>query len=108
MIKPINLTPLNMASDFEYHCDKCGNHGHLHLDSSISVLDESGDDIYDQFCLSCDSNLKNKMVMHLDSEPFCLMKDGHKTIEVRLNDVKRKSIEPGDIINFINNKTGRV
>lgn len=107
MIKPINLTPLNMVSDFEYHCDKCGNYGHLHLDSPISVLDESGDDIYDQFCSSCDSNLKNKMVMHLDNEPFCLMKDGHKTIEVRLNDVKRQSIEPGDIISFINNKTGQ-
>lgn len=110
MIKPINPTPLNMASDFEYHCDNCGDYGHLHFDSYISVPDKSGDgtyEIYDQFCPACDCNLKNKLVMHLDNEPFSLMKDGHKTIEVRLNDVKRQSIELGDIISFINNKTGQ-
>jgi ASC-1-like (ASCH) protein len=45
--------------------------------------------------------------MHLDNEPFSLIKDGHKIIEVRLNDIKRQSIEVGDIIKFINKKTGQ-
>lgn len=111
MIKPINPTPLNMANDFEYHCDNCGNHGHLQFDNYISVPDKSDDgtfDIYDQYCPSCDFNLKNKLVMHLDNEPFSLIKDGHKTIEVRLNDIKRQSIQLGDIIKFINNKTGQI
>ncbi len=47
----------------------------------------------------------NNPTMHLDSEPFSLIKDGHKTIEVRLNDAKRQAIEIGNIIKFINNKT---
>lgn len=110
MIKPINPTPLNMASDFEYHCDNCGDYGHLHFNSYVSVPDKSGDgtyEIYDQFCPKCDCNLKNKLVMHLDNEPFSLIKYGHKIIEVRLNDIKRQSIELGDVIRFINKKTGQ-
>lgn len=109
MIKSTNRTALNMASDFEYHCDNCGQSGHLHLESFINIPEESSDgvcDIYDQHCPSCDFNLKNRLIMRLDNEPFYLIKDGHKTIEVRLNDAKRQSIDPGDIISFINNKTG--
>ncbi|MDO4300646.1 MAG: ASCH domain-containing protein [Clostridia bacterium] len=38
--------------------------------------------------------------MKLNSEPFNMIKSGQKTIELRLNDEKRKNIKIGDIIEF--------
>lgn len=38
--------------------------------------------------------------MKLNSEPFNMIKSGKKTIELRLNDKKRKNIRIGDIIEF--------
>lgn len=43
--------------------------------------------------------------MHLQDEPFNLIKLGTKTIELRLNDDKRKIIKENDIIKFTNRKT---
>src|SRR5699024_11970861 len=40
--------------------------------------------------------------MHLNNEPFQLMKNGIKTIEIRLNDEKRQDIKSGDCIIFEN------
>ena len=40
--------------------------------------------------------------MHLNNEPFQLMKNEVKTIEVRLNDEKRQEIKSGDYIVFKN------
>lgn len=42
-----------------------------------------------------------KHVMKLNQEPFNLIKEGKKTIEMRLNDEKRNLISVGDIIKFI-------
>lgn len=43
--------------------------------------------------------------MNLDFEPFKLIKDGTKTIELRLNDEKRQLINVGDLIEFTNRDT---
>ncbi len=43
-----------------------------------------------------------KYVMHLNKEPFESIKSGKKTIEMRLNDEKRKILKKNDILLFIN------
>ena len=40
--------------------------------------------------------------MRLHNEPFVLIKNGTKTIELRLNDEKRRQIKVGDTITFTN------
>ncbi|WP_185970900.1 ASCH domain-containing protein [Alkalicoccobacillus porphyridii] len=40
-------------------------------------------------------------MMGLYDEPFALMKNGRKTVEVRLNDEKRQRLRVGDHIDFI-------
>lgn len=44
--------------------------------------------------------------MNLYSEPFEMIRSGHKTIELRLNDEKRQKIKVGDMIEFTQTKTG--
>ncbi len=44
--------------------------------------------------------------MKLNPTPFEMIKRGDKTIELRLNDEKRRKIKVGDRIIFTNNKTG--
>lgn len=44
--------------------------------------------------------------MKLHSDPFEMIKNGSKTIEMRLNDEKRQLIKIGDIIVFTNSSTG--
>ncbi len=44
---------------------------------------------------------KMKHVMNLHEAPFELIKNGNKTIELRLNDEKRSKIKKGDQIEFI-------
>ncbi len=44
----------------------------------------------------------NTHIMNLNEEPFKLIKQGTKTIELRLYDEKRQKISIGDCINFIN------
>lgn len=46
------------------------------------------------------------MRMHLDDLYFEKIKNGTKTIEVRLNDEKRRELKVGDTITFDNRKTG--
>ncbi len=41
-------------------------------------------------------------VMRLHDSPFQLIKNGTKTIEMRLNDEKRQELKVDDTINFIN------
>lgn len=45
---------------------------------------------------------KVKHIMQLAPSPFNMIKDGTKTIELRLYDEKRRMIHEGDIIEFIN------
>ena len=40
--------------------------------------------------------------MRLHNEPFVLIKNGTKTIELRLNDEKRRQIKVGDTVTFTN------
>lgn len=40
--------------------------------------------------------------MNLQPEPFEKIQTGQKTIELRLNDPKRRKIQPGDTIEFLN------
>lgn len=50
--------------------------------------------------------MKHKMKLH--NEPFVGIKNGTKTIEMRLNDKKRQLIKIGDIIEFENRLTFEV
>ena len=43
--------------------------------------------------------------MRLNNGPFELIKNGTKTVEIRLNDEKRSLIKEGDIIEFENRAT---
>lgn len=45
-------------------------------------------------------------IMHLKEEPFNSIKNGTKTIEMRLFDEKRQQLKIGENIKFINGKTG--
>ncbi len=45
--------------------------------------------------------------LNLHPEPFNKIKLGHKTIEMRLNDERRKNIHAGDEIEFINRDNGQ-
>ena len=44
------------------------------------------------------------IIMHLDNKNYNLIKDKKKTIEMRLNDSKRASLEIGDVITFVNRR----
>lgn len=46
--------------------------------------------------------------LHLKDKPFNLIKNGTKTIELRLYDEKRSLIKVGDIINFENEITKEI
>lgn len=46
------------------------------------------------------------VIMHLKEEPFSSIKNGTKTIEMRLFDEKRQQLKIGENIKFINNETG--
>lgn len=46
-----------------------------------------------------------KYNMKLNNEPFNLIKNGTKTVELRLNDEKRKLLNIGDEIEFTNRDT---
>lgn len=46
------------------------------------------------------------MDMHLNHQPFVAIKNGTKTIEVRLNDEKRSKLQVGEEIRFTDLKTG--
>ena len=39
--------------------------------------------------------------MHLDKEPFSMIRSGRKTVELRLNDDKRRKIKVADFIRFV-------
>lgn len=43
--------------------------------------------------------------MKLNNDPFIKIKDGTKTVELRLNDEKRRLLNVGDVICFTNNST---
>lgn len=47
-----------------------------------------------------------KHILRLNNGPFELMKNGTKTVELRLNDEKRKLINENDFIEFENRSTG--
>ena len=44
--------------------------------------------------------------MNLDPRPFEAIKNGRKTVEMRLNDERRRYLDKGDFIMFTNTKTG--
>lgn len=43
--------------------------------------------------------------MKLHNDPFNLIKSGTKTVELRLNDLKRQKIKVGDLMEFTNRVT---
>ena len=45
------------------------------------------------------------MKMHLNHQPFVAIKNGTKTVEIRLNDPKRQQIKIGDEIQFTDLET---
>ena len=47
-----------------------------------------------------------KLHMNLNPAPFAMMKNGQKTIELRLYDEKRQQVKVGDTIVFTNTATG--
>ena len=49
-----------------------------------------------------------KHVMKLHNEPYQLIKNGFKTIELRLYDEKRRTIAVGDEIEFVNTKNSNL
>ena len=61
---------------------------------------------YISFAIQVVDELENGVTYHkmnLNDEPYVLIKDGSKTIEMRLNDEKRSKIKVGDKIEFTNN-----
>ena len=52
-----------------------------------------------------DNNTSQIHNMRLNNKPFCLIINRKKTVELRLNDEKRKKVKEGDIIIFENNET---
>lgn len=44
--------------------------------------------------------------IHLHPRPFAKIRDGSKTIEMRLNDEKRRKMAVGDVLTFICRETG--
>ena len=46
-----------------------------------------------------------KYEMKLDNKPYTRIKDGSKTIELRLNDEKRRLLKIKDLIEFTNRET---
>lgn len=44
--------------------------------------------------------------MHLNPTPFAQIKGGTKTIEIRLNDARRRQMRAGDHITFSNRESG--
>ena len=46
--------------------------------------------------------------MHLNEEPFEKIKNGTKTIEMRIYDEKRRKMHKGDIIEIENRSTGEI
>ena len=55
---------------------------------------------------NCKEKLENNFQsihnMKLNNKPFCSIKNGMKTVELRLNDEKRKKVKVGDTIIFEN------
>ena len=47
-------------------------------------------------------------IFHLDREPFETVRQGLKTIELRMCDEKRRDIAPGDIVRFIHSGDERL
>ena len=45
-------------------------------------------------------------IMKLHPRPFAKIKDGSKTIELRLYDEKRQRISVGDTLRFVNTENG--
>lgn len=46
--------------------------------------------------------------MHLNDEIFSSVRDGKKSVEVRINDEKRKALKVGEIVEFHNRITDEV
>ena len=49
-----------------------------------------------------ENNFQSIHYMKLNNKPFCSIKNGMKTVELRLNDEKRKKVKVGDTIIFEN------
>ena len=49
-----------------------------------------------------------KHYMHLNEEPFEKIRNGTKTIEMRIYDEKRRKMHKGDIIEIENRSTGEI
>ncbi|MDE6656288.1 MAG: ASCH domain-containing protein [Anaeroplasmataceae bacterium] len=86
-------------------------HGYKETDYMMAYMDDMIDPLMrkypedlniDESKIEFKENLADTFVMHLSEEMFLAMKEGIKTIEVRLFDEKRKLIDIGDFIEFHN------
>ena len=77
-------------------------------DDFVALLDDINDikDIADALIEYCDSLVKTVHKMKLHDLPFNMIKNKTKTIELRLNDEKRRYINKGDLITFTNLSSG--
>ncbi len=49
--------------------------------------------------------MEPNMICHLNEKPYRLIESGVKTIELRVNDEKRRKLKVGDLVEFINRET---
>lgn len=77
-------------------------------DNFVALIEDINDikDIADAIIDYCDSLVKPIHDMKLYDDAFNLIKNKTKTIEMRLNDEKRKLLKKGDFIRFTNTLTG--
>ncbi|MBO7085536.1 MAG: HEPN domain-containing protein, partial [Bacilli bacterium] len=77
-------------------------------DNFVALIEDINDikDIADAIIDYCDSLVKTLHDMKLYDDAFNLIKNKTKTIEMRLNDKKRKLLKKGDFIRFTNTLTG--
>lgn len=87
-------------------------HGYKDEDYMLAYMDDlidpkmrkyPGDLEIDDTKIKLKEHLADTFVMHLSEEMFLAMKEGTKTVEVRLFDDKRKLVDIGDYIEFYNN-----
>ena len=52
--------------------------------------------------------MEPNMICHLNEKPYRLIESGVKTIELRVNDEKRRKLKKGDIVEFINRSTDEI
>jgi len=79
-------------------------YGHLHVDKELPSIKQRAL-WFDYVEILLEEDMKMHQ-MKLYNDPFCRIKSGEKTIELRLYDEKRRDVNVGDEITFTNIDTG--